>query len=118
MIRKFLLLAAVAGFLFAVTTHAQPPYQHSSQDQQQDQQAPKVHSVSGKVTQVETGGKAFSMDVNQGNDKHPMRFVVDKSTTVQGHVAAGSTASVDYQPDSSGQNVALSVREESAQQTQ
>jgi hypothetical protein len=119
MIRKFLLLAAVAGFLFAVATHAQPPYQHTSQDQQQpDQQAPKVHSVSGKVTQVETGGKAFSMDVNQGSDKRPMRFVVDKSTTVQGHVAAGSMASVDYQPDPNGQNVALSVREESAQQTQ
>ena len=53
------------------------------------------------------------MDVNQGNDKHPMRFVVDKATTVQGHVAAGSTASVDYQPDPSGQLVALSVKEQS-----
>jgi hypothetical protein len=116
MIRKFLLLAAVAGFLFAVSTHAQAPYGHSSQQQgQQDQQAPKVHSVTGKVTQVETGGKAFSMDVNQGSEKHPMRFVVDKSTTVQGHVAAGSTASVDYQPDTNGQNVALSVKEESQQ---
>ena len=120
MIRKFLLLAAAAGFLWAVSavsTHAQ--YQNNSQqNQQQDQQAPKVHSVTGKVTQVETGGKAFSMDVNQGNDKRPMRFVVDKSTTVQGHVAAGSMASVDYQPDPNGQNVALSVKEESAQQTQ
>lgn len=116
MIRKFLLLAAAAGFLFAVSSHAQ--YKNSRDHQQQDQQAPKVHSVSGKVTQVETGGKAFSMDVNQGNDKRPMRFVVDKSTTVQGHVAAGSTASVDYQPDANGQNVALSVKEESAQQTQ
>jgi hypothetical protein len=67
------------------------------------------------VTQVETGGKAFSMDVNQGNDKHPMRFVVDKTTTVQGHVAAGTTASVDYQPDQAGQLVALTVKEESSQ---
>lgn len=117
MVRKFLLLAAVVGFLFAVSTHAHPPYQQSSssQAQQPDQQAPKVHSVTGKVTQVETGGKAFSMDVNQGSDKHPMRFVVDKSTTVQGHVAAGSMASVDYQPDANGQNVALSVKEESQQ---
>ena len=114
MIRKLLLVAAAAGFFMAVSTHAQPPYQNSSQDQQ----APKVHSVTGKVTQVETGGKAFSMDVSQGNDKHPMRFVVDKSTTVQGHVAAGTNASVDYQSDSNGQLVALSVKEESQQQQQ
>ena len=119
MIRKFLLLAAAAAFLFAISTHAQPQAQKSTPDQdQQEQQAPKVHSVTGKVTQVETGGKAFSMDVKQGEEKHPMRFVVDKGTTVQGHVAAGSTASVDYQPDSNGQNVALAVREESQQQTQ
>ena len=111
MIRKFLLFASLAGFLLAVSTHAQPLHQKSQQDQQNAQ----VQSVTGKVTQVETGGKAFSMDVSQGSDKKPMRFVVDKGTTVQGHVAAGSTASVDYQPDSNGQLVALSVKEQSAQ---
>jgi len=111
MIRKFLLFASLAGFLIAVSTHAQPLHQKPQQDQQNAQ----VQSVTGKVTQVETGGKAFSMDVNQGSDKKPMRFVVDKGTTVQGHVAAGSTASVDYQPDSNGQLVALSVKEQSAQ---
>ena len=69
------------------------------------------------MTQVETGGKAFSIEVNQGSDKHPMRFVVDKGTTVQGHVSAGTTASVDYQPDASGQLVALSVKEQAQQQS-
>jgi hypothetical protein len=118
MTRKFLLLAAAAAF-FAISTHAQTPAQKATpQQDQQEQQAPKVHSVTGKVTQVETGGKAFSMDVKEGEEKRPMRFVVDKNTTVQGHVAAGSTASVDYQPDSNGQNVALSVKEESQQQQQ
>ena len=111
MIRKILIFASLAGFLLVVSTRAQPPYQNS----QSDQQAPKVHSVTGKVTQVETGGKAFSLEVNQGSDKHPMRFVVDKTTTVQGHVAAGTTASVDYQPDQSGQLVALTVKEQSQQ---
>ena len=111
MIRKFLMFASLAGFLLAVSTQAHPPFQNS----QSDQQAPKVHSVTGKVTQVETGGKAFSLEVNQGSDKRPMRFVVDKGTTVQGHVAAGTTANVDYQPDASGQLVALSVTEQSAQ---
>lgn len=111
MIRRFLLFASLAGFLMATSIQACP----QSQNSQSDQQAPKVHSVTGKVTQVENGGKAFSMDISQGNDKRPMRFVVDKGTTVQGHVAAGSTASVDYQPDQNGQLVALSVKEESAQ---
>jgi hypothetical protein len=109
MIGKVLVLAGLLGFL----TAASPQARAQSENSQQDQQAPKVHSVTGKVTQVETGGKAFSMDINQGSDKRPMRFVVDKSTTVQGHVAAGSTASVDYQSDGSGQLVALAVREES-----
>lgn len=111
MSRKLLMFAALAGFLALSTPHARA----QGMSGQQDQQAPKVHSVTGKVTQVETGGKAFSLDVNQGNDKKPMRFVVDKGTTVQGHVAAGTTASVDYQSDSSGQLVALSVKEESSQ---
>ena len=112
MIRKFLMFASLAGFMLAISAQARPPQQQKTQS---EQQAAQVQSVTGKVTQVETGGKAFSMDVNQGSDKHPMRFVVDKSTTVQGHVAAGTTASVDFQPDSSGQLVALTVKEQSSQ---
>jgi outer membrane murein-binding lipoprotein Lpp len=111
MIRRLLIVASLAGFLFAVSAHAQPAYQNA----QSDQQSSKVQTVTGKVTQVETGGKAFSVDVTQGNDKKPMRFVVGKETTVQGHVAAGSMASVDYQPDANGQLVALSVKEQTAQ---
>ena len=111
MLAKLLMFAGLAGFFIAASVQAHPPYQNS----QSDQQAPKVHSVTGKVTQVETGGKAFSMDVDIGKGTHPMRFVVDKGTTVQGHVAAGSNASVDYQSDSNGQLVALAVKEQSPQ---
>ena len=111
MIGKFLIVASLAGFLLAVSTPSRPWRQKS----QPDQQAAQVQTVTGKVTQVETGGKAFSMDVNQGSDKRPMRFVVDKTTTVQGHVSAGTTASVDFQPDANGQLVALTVKEQSAQ---
>jgi hypothetical protein len=111
MLARLLIVASLAGFLLAVSIHSQPLHQSS----QAGQQAAQVQSVTGKVTQVETGGKAFSMDVNQGSDKQQMRFVVDKTTTVQGHVAAGTTASVDYQPDPNGQLVALSVKEVSQQ---
>jgi len=44
MIRKFLILASLAGFLLAVSAQGHPPYQNS----QGDQQAPKVHSITGK----------------------------------------------------------------------
>jgi hypothetical protein len=111
MLARLLIVASLAGFLLAVSIQSHPVRQKS----QAEQQAPQVQSVTGKVTQVETGGKAFSMDVNQGADKQQMRFVVDKTTTVQGHVAAGTTASVDYQPDPSGTLVALSVKEVSQQ---
>ncbi|HWF14142.1 MAG TPA: hypothetical protein VG272_10435 [Candidatus Acidoferrales bacterium] len=114
MIRRFLMVTSLAGFLFALSAYAQPAYQNA----QSDQQSPKVQTITGKVTQVETGGKAFSVEVTQGSDKKPMRFVVGKETTVQGHVAAGSMASVDYQSDASGQLVALSVKEQTAQQPQ
>ena len=111
MIGKFLMAASLAGFMMAASAYSQ-----GTQDQSQaNQQSAQVQSVTGKVTAVETGGKAFSLEVNQGNDKHPMRFVVDKTTTVQGRVAAGTTASVDYQPDANGQLVALAVKEQSQQ---
>jgi hypothetical protein len=111
MFGKLLTVASLIGFMLAVSAQAQPIQQKS----QQDQQATQVQSVTGKVTQVETGGKAFAMDVDQGSNKQQMRFVVDKTTTVQGHVAAGTTASVDYQPDANGQFVALAVKEVSQQ---
>jgi hypothetical protein len=40
-----------------------------------------------------------------------MQFVVDKNTVVQGHVGAGTTATVQYQ-QSGGQLVALNVSEQ------
>jgi len=111
MIGRLLMIVSMAGFLLAASAQSRPAQKKS----QPDQQAAQVQSVTGKVTQVEPGGKAFSMDVNQGSDKQQMRFVVNQTTTVQGHVAAGTTASVDYQPDANGQLVALVVKEQSQQ---
>jgi hypothetical protein len=107
MIRKLLCGVSLACFLLAVSVRAQPPLQQSPSGQQSEQ--PK--SVTGKVTSVEPGGKAFSVEVNQGNNKRTMQFVVDKNTVVQGHVGAGTTATVQYQ-QSGGQLVALNVSEQ------
>jgi len=107
MIRKLLSCAALACFLLAVSVQVQPLFAQAQSGQQSEQ----AKSVTGKVTSVETGGKAFSMEINQGNSKRTMQFVVDKNTQVQGHVGTGTTATVEYQ-QSGGQFVAVNVSEQ------
>ncbi len=108
MISKILSGAFLAFLLVAVTARTQPLPPQSGQQSEQSKQ-----SVTGKVTNVETGGKAFSMEVNQGNNKRTMQFVLDKNTVVQGHVGAGTTATVEY-TQNGGQFVALNISEQSA----
>jgi TolA-binding protein len=110
MIRKFLFCASLACLLFIGMTKAQAAYPQSQSGQQTEQ----TKSVTGKVTSVETGGKAFDVEVNQGSNKQTMRFVVDQTTQVQGHVGTGTTATVQYQPKGSDL-VALTVIEKNAQ---
>jgi len=110
MIRKFLFCASLACFLFIGATKTDAAYPQSQSGQQTEQ----TKSVTGKVTSVETGGKAFAVEVNQGNNKQTMRFVVDQSTQVQGHVGTGTTATVQYQPKGNDM-VAVMVTEKNAQ---
>src|SRR5258706_233731 len=93
MISKILSGAFLALLLTAVAARTQPlpPQSQSGQQSEQSKQ-----SITGKVTNVETGGKAFSMEVNQGNNKRTIQFVLDKNTVVQGHVGAGTTATHQY----------------------
>ncbi len=108
MISKIWSGAFLAFLLVAVTARTQPLPPQSGQQSEQSKQ-----SVTGKVTNVETGGKAFSMEVNQGNNKRTMQFVLDKNTVVQGHVGAGTTATVEY-TQNGGQFVALNISEQSS----
>jgi hypothetical protein len=107
MISKILSGAFLAFLLVAVSVHARPLPPQS----QSGQQSQQTKSVTGKVTNVETGGKAFSMEISQGNSKRTMQFVLDKNTVVQGHVGAGTTATVDYL-QTGGQFVAVNISEQ------
>jgi hypothetical protein len=107
MISKLLSGAFLALLLVAISVKAQPLPPQSQSGQQSEQ----TKSVTGKVTTVETGGKAFSMEVSQGNSKRTMQFVLDKNTVVQGHVGAGTTATVEYQQNG-GQFVAMNISEQ------
>ena len=116
MIRKLFVGATLAGLMTLGVGTAVRSANAQDPGDKQEQQASKT--VSGKVAAIGNGGHSFSLEVN-GEGKSKMDFVVDKNTTVQGHVGAGSTASVDYQSDANGQMVALNVTEQqSGQQPQ
>jgi protein-disulfide isomerase len=107
MIRKFLFGAFLACLMVAVPVQAQPLPRQSQSGQQSEQ----AKTITGKVTSVAAGGKGFSMEVNQGNSKRTMQFVLDKNAVVQGHVGTGTTATVQYQ-ETGGQFVATNIIEQ------
>ncbi|MGC1637676.1 MAG: hypothetical protein WA744_19635, partial [Candidatus Acidiferrales bacterium] len=69
----------------------------------------------GKVTAIGSDKKSFSLDVNDGNNKHTMQFVLDQRTQVQGKVGVGTDATVQYQSTDDGKNVALNIAPQSPQ---
>src|SRR5580700_2038178 len=106
MIRKFLLSASLAALLIlGVSTQAHTALQQSQSGQQADQSK----QVNGKVTAIGSDKKSFSLDVNDGNNKRTMQFVLDEKTQVQGRVGVGTDATVQYQPTNDGKNVALNI---------
>jgi hypothetical protein len=105
--RKFLLCASLAGLLLTaipVRTHAISP--QNSSDRQTENSTQKV---TGKVTSIGNGGHSFALEVNEGNDKQTMQFMVDKNAKVQGKVGVGTDVTVEYTPMEGGQNLALSI---------
>ena len=106
MIRKVLLSASLAALLIlGVSTQAHTALQQSQSGQQADQSK----QVNGKVTAIGSDKKSFSLDVNDGNNKRTMQFVLDEKTQVQGRVGVGTDATVQYQPTNDGKNVALNI---------
>jgi hypothetical protein len=112
MIRKCLLSASLGALLiFGVSTRAHT----ASQQSQSGQQADQAKQVNGKVTAIGNDKKSFSMDVNDGNSKRSMQFVLDERTQVQGHVGVGTDATVQYQATNDGKNVALNIAPQNQQ---
>ena len=59
--------------------------------------APEPSSVSGKVVSVADSQFTISLERNQNPNK--LEFVIDSSTKVEGRLAVGVQASVDYRAD-------------------
>jgi hypothetical protein len=104
--RNFLLSVCAAGMLLVGVPVSARAVPQQSQSGQQSQQA---KSVSGTVAAVGSDRKSFTMSVNDGNNKQTMQFLVDGNTQIQGRVSAGTVATVQYQPTTDGQNLALTI---------
>jgi len=67
---------------------------------------PDNQSLSGKISSV--GDAQFTLEVSQDKDVNTVQFQVDGKTEVEGKLAVGAQATVDYRSDS-GKNIAVRV---------
>jgi len=112
MLRKIICCSALAPMLLLGT--ALPARSQSTAGSAQAP-AEQPKQVSGKVTDIGSDRRSFSLEVNDKGSKHTMQFVVDNTTQVQGKVTTGTDAVVEYAPLPDGKLVARSVSAQSAQ---
>jgi hypothetical protein len=70
------------------------------------QPPPDTQSMSGKISAV--GDAAFSLEVTKNQEVKTVEFLVDGDTKVEGKLAPGANATVEYRSNS-GKNVAVHV---------
>ena len=112
MFRKFLCSASLAGLMLSgMALHARQSQQEpqSRQEPQAKQRNEQTKSTSGKVTDIASDKKSFTLEVSDGNTKHAMQFVLDANTQVQGKVSVGTDATVEFQSTSDGKNLAVTI---------
>lgn len=102
--RAILALPALFLFSFAITTLAQPLPRPGTA-----KALPENQSVSGKISSV--GDAQFTVAVARDKDKQSLQnveFFVDDKTRVEGKLAVGAQALVEYRSDA-GRNIAVHV---------
>ena len=70
------------------------------------QPAPDNQSLSGQITSV--GDAEFSVQVAKNKDASTVHFLVDGKTTVEGKLAVGALATVEYR-SSESKNIAVHI---------
>jgi hypothetical protein len=110
--RKFLLSASLfsAGVMLAGASARTQPIAAPQSNEQQTEKATK--SVSGTVVSIGDKGRSFAVEVNDGDKKQTVQFVVDQETQVQGQVKVGTPVKVEYVAKAD-QNVARTVTPQS-----
>jgi len=67
---------------------------------------PDNQSLSGQITSI--GDAEFSVQVAKNKDASTVQFLVDDKTTVEGKLAVGAQAKVEYR-STEGKNIAVHV---------
>lgn len=70
------------------------------------QPTPDNQSLSGKIASV--GDAEFSVQVTKDKDANTVQFLIDDKTTVEGKLAVGAQATVEYRSND-GKNIAVRV---------
>jgi hypothetical protein len=70
------------------------------------QPVPDSQSISGKISSIEDA--AFVLEVVKGKDVSTVQFLVDEQTKVEGKLAVGAQATVEFRSNG-GKNVAVHV---------
>jgi len=68
--------------------------------------APEIQSASGKIASV--GDAEFTLDLGINQDSDKLRFLIDSETRIDGKLAIGANATVDYR-SADGRNIATRV---------
>jgi hypothetical protein len=106
MLRKFFCSASLAGLMLSgIVLHARLTQQEPQSKQRNEQ----TKSTTGKVTDIASDKKSFTLEVSDGNSKRAMQFVLDGNTQVQGKVSVGTDATVEFQATPDGKNLALTI---------
>jgi ribosomal protein L21E len=110
--RKFLLSVSLfsAGVMLAGASARTQPIVAPQSNEQQTEKATK--SVSGTVVSIGDKGRSFVVEVNDGDKKQTVQFVVDQENQVQGQVKVGTPVKVEYVAKAD-QNVARTVTPQS-----
>jgi hypothetical protein len=99
--RTMLSLASLFMLLFTVAIWSQPLPADATASRSPDNQ-----SIAGKISAI--GDASFSVDILKGQTVNTVQFQIDGNTKVEGKLAVGAQAAVEYKSDN-GANVAMHV---------
>ena len=94
-------LAAMFALCFAVAVWSTPLSSQTNASRPAESQ-----TIAGKISSI--GDASFSVDVKKDQDTRTIQFLVDGKTVVEGKLAVGEQALVEYQSEE-GRNIARHV---------
>ncbi len=102
--RTALCMASLFLVLFTVAAWSAPPAARDAAGSLA--RGPDSQSLTGKISSV--GDAAFTLEVKKNQEVSNVQFSVDENTKVEGQLAVGAHATVEYRSND-GKNVAVHI---------